>query len=190
MDTANDTTPLTASSINSSGQFVPGVPVTIPVGGTLTFEVTSPSRVSTLVYDQSSNSLVFVANVTESTAGRVALPNFSDMALFSPDSNTVYAPVRNAPVTGARPGVVEAITVSSLTITATYNVPSARYVALSPNGQFLLVEREAYRRLGGGKLAAAGNSSASGEQDYEERNPVPRRGAGQEQWIILRAGRE
>ena len=54
MDTQNDTTPFTAQTTNSSGQLVPGVPVTISVGGSLTFEVESPSRATTLVYEQSS----------------------------------------------------------------------------------------------------------------------------------------
>lgn len=139
MDTQNDTTPFTPQTTNSSGQIVPGVPVTITVGGSLTFEVESPSRATTLVYEQSVHQLDFVDNATEAYSSSVALPDFADMALFSTDSATVYAPVRNAPVTGARPGAVEVITVSSSTITATYAVPSARYIALSPSGQFLLV---------------------------------------------------
>jgi hypothetical protein len=139
MDTQTDTTPLTAQTVNSSGQVIPGVPVTISVGGSLTFEVESPSRAMTLVYEQNVNQLVFVDNATEMVSGSLVLPNFTEMALFSPDNSTVYAPVRNVPVTGARPGAVEVITVSSFTITATYGVPSARYIALSPSGQYLLV---------------------------------------------------
>jgi hypothetical protein len=139
MDTQNDTTPFTAQTTNSSGQIVPGVPVTITVGGSLTFEVESPSRATTLVYSQSGNVLNFVDNATEAFSGSVTLPDFADMALFSTDGTKVYAPVRNVPVTGARPGGVEVITSSSSTITATYAVPSARYIALSPSGQFMLV---------------------------------------------------
>ncbi len=139
MDTQNDTTPYTAQTINSSGQLVPGVPVTITVGGSLTFELESPSRATTLVYEQSAHQLEFVDNATEALSGSVTLPDFADMALFSTDGTKAYAPVRNVPVTGARPGAVEVITVSSFTITATYAVPSARYIALSPSGQFLLV---------------------------------------------------
>ena len=139
MDTQNDTTPFTAQTTNSSGQIVPGVPVTITVGGSLTFEVESPSRATTLVYSQSGNVLNFVDNATEAFSGSVTLPDFADMALFSTDGTKVYAPVRNVPVTGARPGGVEVITSSSSTITATYAVPSARYIALSPSGQVLLV---------------------------------------------------
>ncbi len=118
--------------------------MTITVGGTLGFEVVSPGLATTLVYSQSSNELVFVDNATEATTSSVVLPNFTDMALFSPDSTMVYAPVRNAPIGGARPGALDVVTlasttVTSTTITAAYSVPSARYVALSPSGQFLLV---------------------------------------------------
>src|SRR5664279_703993 len=93
MDTQNDTTPLTAQTTNSSGQIVPGAPVTITVGGSLTFEVESPNRATTLVYEQSTNRLEFVDNATQAFSGSVALPNFADMALFSTDGTKVYAPV-------------------------------------------------------------------------------------------------
>jgi len=139
MDTQNDTTPLTAQSYNSSGQLVPGVPVTITVAGSLTFEVESPDRTTTLIYDQGSNALDFVDNATEVFSGSVTLPDFADMALFSTDGTKVYAPVRNAPITAAPPGAVEVATISSFTVTDYYAVPSARYIALSPSGQFLLV---------------------------------------------------
>ncbi len=92
-----------------------------------------------MVYEQNAHELAFVDNATEMTSGAVLLPDFTEMALFSPDSSKVYAPVRNVPVTGARPGAVEVVTVSSTSITATYPVASARYIALSPSGQFLLV---------------------------------------------------
>lgn len=139
MDSQNDTTPLTAQTYDAYGNLIPGVPVTVTVGGSLTFEVESPNRTTTLVYDQGSNALDFVDNATETVSGSFALPDFADMALFSTDGTKVYAPVRNVPVTGARPGAVEVITLSSGTITPSYAVPSARYIALSPSGQFLLV---------------------------------------------------
>jgi WD40 repeat protein len=140
MDTQNDTTPMTAQTVDpTTGQLIPGVPVTITVGGSLTFEVEAPSFATTLAYDQNGKILNFVDNASETTSGSVTLPDFTGMALFSPDSTTVYTPVRNVPVTGSRNGAVEVITVSTATITATYAVPSARYIALSPSGQFLLV---------------------------------------------------
>jgi hypothetical protein len=139
MDTGNDTTPYTPVTYDVYGNLIPGAPVTISLGGSLTFEVESPDHASTLVYSQTGNLLEFVDNATEAFTGGVYLPDFADMALFSTDGTKVYAPVRNAPVTGARPGAVKVITLSSFTITATYAVPSARYIALSPSGQFLLV---------------------------------------------------
>jgi hypothetical protein len=139
MDTQNDTTPFTAQTTNSAGQVVPGVPVTISVGTSLTFAVVSPGLATTLVYDQSGNVFHFVDNSTEAVSGSVGLPNFTGMALFSPDASKVYAPVRNVPITGARPGAVEVVDVATFAITATYPVASARYIALSPSGQYLLV---------------------------------------------------
>jgi hypothetical protein len=139
MDSQNDTTPFTAQTTNSAGQLVPGVPVTVSVGGTLTYEIVSPDRTVTVVYDTTGNQLEFVSNASEAVTGSVALPDFASMALFSTDSTKVYAPVRNATVSGSRPGAVQVITLSSAAITTTYPVPSARYIALSPNGQFLLV---------------------------------------------------
>src|ERR1035441_5179682 len=119
MDTQNDTTPFTAQTVDpTTGQVIPGVPVTITVGTSLTFEVVSPGLATTLVYDQSGNVLDFVNNTTEAVSGSVALPDFAQMALFSPDASKVYAPVRNAPIPGLRPGAVEVIDVASFAITA------------------------------------------------------------------------
>src|ERR1017187_6835635 len=131
MDTQNDTTPFTAQTTNSAGQVIPGVPVTISVGTSLTFEVVSPGLATMLVYDQIGNVLDFVNNTTEAVSGSVTLPNFTGMALFSPDASKVYAPVRNIPIVGLRPGAVEVIDVASFAITANLSVPSVRYIALS-----------------------------------------------------------
>jgi hypothetical protein len=143
MDTQNDTTPYTPQTTSSTGQIIPGVPVTISVGTSLTFVVEAPSFATTLVYDQNADEIFFVDDATEATSGSLVLPAFTGMALFSPDSSTVYVPVRNQPIAGARNGAVEAISVPSSTVTAavtaTYPVASARYIALSPSGQYLLV---------------------------------------------------
>ena len=139
MDSQNDTTPFTAETTNSAGQLIPGSPVTVSIGGSLTFEVVSPDRTLTAIYDQAGNRLEFVNNASQTVTGGLALPDFASMALFSTDSTEIYAPVRNAPVSGSQPGAVQVITLSSGTITAIYPVPSARYIALSPGGQFLLV---------------------------------------------------
>ncbi len=139
VDTQNDTTTYTAQTTNSAGQIVPGVPVTVSVSSTVTFEVESPNNAVTAVYDPSAIALWFVMNSTEATSGDVPLTSSAGMALFSPDSSAMYAPEPNLPVSGSRPGGVEVLSVASDSITATYDVPSARYIALSPSGQYLLV---------------------------------------------------
>jgi len=139
VDTQNDTTAYTAQTTNSAGQIVPGVPVTVSVSSTVSFEVESPDNSVTVVYDPGSIALWFVMNSTEMTAGDILLTSAAGMALFSPDSSTVYVPEPNLPVSGSRPGGVEVLSRASASVTATYDVPSARYVALSPSAQYLLV---------------------------------------------------
>jgi hypothetical protein len=139
VDTQNDTSPLTGETTNSAGQIVPGVPVTITVATSLTLEVLSPDRTTTLTYDPDSLTFYFVDNSTETTSGTVTIPSYTGMALFSPDSSTVYAPTPTALVSGSRPGAVGVINVADSLITTSYAIPSARYIALSPSGQFLLV---------------------------------------------------
>jgi len=139
VDTQNDMTAITAETTNSAGQIVPGAPVTIAISTTVTFEVESPNNATTAVYDPSTFSIFFVTNSTETVAGNAALTNNATMALYSPDSSTMYAVEPNLPVAGSRSGGVEVVNTSTFAISATYDVPSARYVALSPSGQYLLV---------------------------------------------------
>ena len=138
VDTQNDTTPLTASTYDQNGNLVQGQPVTITVANEATFEAESPDHTVTAVYDPTTFSIWFVTNSSETTAGQVPLSNSTSMFLFSPDSATVYAPEPNLATSGHLGGV-EVITRSSSTITATYAVPSASKIALSPSGQYLLV---------------------------------------------------
>jgi hypothetical protein len=73
-------------------------------------------------------------------AGNAAASSAISQMLYSTDSTTVYAAEPNISVSGAtRPGGVEALNVTSFGTTATYAVPSARYLSLSPNGQYLFV---------------------------------------------------
>ena len=139
VDTQNDTTPLTAQTTNSAGQVVQGQPVTISVTTSLTFEVLSPDRATTLAYDPNALTFNFVNNTSETSSGTVPLPTYTGMALFSPDGTTVYAPTPTVLVAGSRPGAVQVINVAGSAITASYAIPSARYIALSPSGQYLLV---------------------------------------------------
>lgn len=139
VDTQNDTSPLTAETTNSAGQVVPGVPVTISVAGSLSFEVLSPDKNTTLTYDPTTLTFYFLNNTSETTTATVGLPTYTGMALFSPDSTTVYAPTPTVLVSGSRPGAVQVINIANQGITTSYAIPSARYIALSPSGQFLLV---------------------------------------------------
>jgi len=139
MDTQNDTTSFTAETTNSAGQIVPGVPVSIPVGNSASWEVVSSDRSKTLVFDPSDNILYVVTNSSESINTSVTLAGPADMALFSPDGNTAYIPVRTAPFSGSRSGGVQVFSITNQGISGTYPVPSASRIALSPSGQFLLV---------------------------------------------------
>jgi hypothetical protein len=138
VDSQNDTTPLTAQTTNSNGQVIPGQPVTIPVATSVTFEVESPDHTTTLTYDPNTFGLYFIENSTEAVSGSIALASSTGMAVFSSDSSTVYVPEPNDSAFSPAGGV-QVLAVSTLLTTASYAVPSARYLALSPNGQYLLV---------------------------------------------------
>lgn len=144
VDTANDTTAYYTATNNNTGNTTPGgsaaSAVSIVVGATsLTFAVLSPDDLETLVYNPNSFTLTFITNSSEASNGSVTLGNWANMALYSQDSKYVYVPVPNLTFTNAPPGGVQVITTASGTITANYPVPSARYVAISPDGNTLLV---------------------------------------------------
>jgi hypothetical protein len=139
MDTQNDTTSFTAQTVNSAGQLVPGAPVSIPVGNSVTWQTLSADRSKTMVYDQSDNTVFFINNSTEAITTSVPLAGPASMGLFSSDGNSAYVSVRTVPISGSRAGGVQVVSIANSNITTTYPVPSASIVALSPNGQILLV---------------------------------------------------
>jgi hypothetical protein len=139
VDTQNDTTSFTAQSTNSSGQLIQGQPVSIPVSTTVTFELLSPDKSKTLVYDPLNFTLYVVTNSSQTVTSTLSNVAAASMALFSPDNGTVYVPVPSAPVSGQRAGLVQVWTLSNGLNAVNYTVPAARYIALSPNGQYLLV---------------------------------------------------
>src|SRR5215469_1943910 len=138
VDTQNDKTSFTAQTTNSSGQLIQGQPVNIPVSTTVTFEVVSPDKSQTLVYDPSNLTFYAVNNTTQMLLHTLPSAAAASMALFSGDSSTIYVPVPSAPVSGHRPGLVQGWTSTDGANTKNYTVAAARYVALSPNGQILL----------------------------------------------------
>jgi hypothetical protein len=146
----NDQTDVTAynpAGYNSQGQLVNGAPITISVGTSASWEVRTPDKTLTAVYDPRSETVNFVDNNTETSTAGVFLGGFASGAVWSADSKTVYVPVRNLATNGATNGGVQAITApitSSTTSTAanlaaTYPVPSARWIAITPDGKTLLV---------------------------------------------------
>jgi hypothetical protein len=140
VDDQNDTTAFTQQTTNSAGQIVQGQPVTIPISTSVTFQIESSDHTVTAVYDPNAHVLWQVMNSTETTAGNVPLTSSAGMALFSPDNTKFYAPEPNLVISGqTRNGGVEVLARSTASVSATYAVPSARYIALSPNGRFLLV---------------------------------------------------
>jgi hypothetical protein len=148
MDSQNDTTAYYTATNNNTGVTGPGLTgtaVAITVSSSLTFAVLSPDGLETLVYDPLTQTFTFITNSTEVTNGTVTMPNFATMALYSPDSTTVYVPVPNATVTvpntntNATPGGVVVITTATGQITNMYAVPQAQNVAISPDGKTLLV---------------------------------------------------
>jgi len=139
VNTQNDTTAYTAETTNSAGQVVPGAPVTVAVSTTVTFEVLSPDKATTLVYDPSSFTLWTVTNSADVVAGSLPQAGPTSMALFSPDSSTAYVPVPSATVSGNHPGLVQVWNVANTMNTANYTVAGANSVAISPSGQYLLV---------------------------------------------------
>ena len=130
---------VTNNNTGITGPGVTGTAVNIAVGGSLTFELLSPDNLETLVYNPTSFTLTFITNATELTNGSVSLASWADMALYSPDSTKIYAPVPNALITNARPGGVQVIDTATGSITSTYAVPGAHWVAISPSGNTLLV---------------------------------------------------
>lgn len=139
VDTQNDTTAYTQETTNSAGQVVAGAPVTVTVSTTVTFEVESPNKNTTLVYDPSGFALWIVTNSTDATSGELQLAGPASMAAFSPDSSTVYVPVPSAAVSGTRAGLVQVWNLAGTTNTANYTVSGANSVAITPDGQYLLV---------------------------------------------------
>jgi hypothetical protein len=139
MDTQNDTTAYTAQQVNSAGQVIPGVPVTISVGNSTTWEALSSDRSKTMVYDPSDNNVFFITNSSGSILTSVVLGGAATTGLFSADGNSAYVPVSTVPVSGSRAGGIQVVSVTNSNISATWPVPSASRAALSPSGQYLLV---------------------------------------------------
>jgi hypothetical protein len=108
--------------------------------------VLSPNKQTTLVFSAANNSVAVVSNPLESIAvgaagsalPAITLPDFTESMVIALDNVTAYAAVRNAPVTGQQPGIVEVLNLPNAAITHRVDVPSVHYIVQSHNGNRIL----------------------------------------------------
>jgi hypothetical protein len=106
--------------------------------------VLTPSRAQTLVFSGyvgvgSDNQFTVINNATETAAGNVTLPGFTESFVVTPDSNTAYVAVPTATVVGQSPGVVKAIALSGTpAFTGEVDIPAVRYLSISNSGARVL----------------------------------------------------
>jgi hypothetical protein len=106
--------------------------------------VESPKRDRTVVYSatgttSSNSTLGIVDNASESASSSVTLPGSTESMFVASDSNTLFAAVPNAPITGQSPGAVVQVSLPNSAVTATIPVAGARFVIPSPTGNQILV---------------------------------------------------
>ena len=115
----------------------------ISAGNTPGMMVLTPNRTLTLVFSGngtqfSDNQFTIISNASEAAAGHVTLPGVTESFVVSPDSSAVYVAVPTAPVIGQSPGIVEAISLGSGTVTGQVNVPSAHFLSIDNSGNRIL----------------------------------------------------
>ena len=115
----------------------------ISAGNTPGMMVVSPNRAQTVVFSGngtqfSDNQLSLINNASESNAAHVSLPGMTESFVISPDGSAVYVAVPTAPVVGQSPGILEAISMSSGTVTGQVDVPALRYLSIDNGGDRLL----------------------------------------------------
>lgn len=130
VDAAQDV--LSASSVSLSGA----------QGG---FMVVSPNLRFTLAVSPQ-GSITVIDNTTEAaanngtaTVGPINLPAATESVVITQDTTTAYAALPNAEVLGQPRGVVVKMSLTNGSVQATVPVPAAHFLALSPDGNNLLV---------------------------------------------------
>lgn len=100
----------------------------------------SPERATVLAFDTASNNVDVVSAKNDSLTGTIPLPG-PTFSMVVPVASSAYAAVPSAPMnqTGAPPGAVVGMNLTSGTISATISVPGAQTVVASPDGTQLLV---------------------------------------------------
>jgi hypothetical protein len=114
----------------------------VPQGGLM---VVSPDLRLTVVASPPGN-IGVIDNTTEATASTgtssvpsINLPGLTESVVIAKDSVTAYAAVPTATVSGQPPGAVVVVSLLSGAVEATIPVPAAHFLALSPDGNNLLV---------------------------------------------------
>jgi hypothetical protein len=116
----------------------------ISAGTTPEMMVLTPNRTLTLVFSPGINPLfpenqfTIITNAGEAAAGHVTLPGLTESFVVSPDSSAAYVAVPTAPVIGQSPGIVEAISLGSGTVTGQVDVPSAHFLSIDNSGNRIL----------------------------------------------------
>jgi hypothetical protein len=107
-----------------------------------------PNKRFTLVYGGGGNSVTIINNAQEAVVGSaLSLPGPTESMVVSADNVTGYVAVPTASVAGQDPGIVEVLNLTNNAITATIPVPGARFLAVSHNGNRVLVFGSAPDRI-------------------------------------------
>lgn len=119
--------------------FVHSIPLASPGASRMLLK---PDHSQTLVYDSITNVFTVIDNASESPTATLpssgALPQLASDFVILSDNNTVFAAIRNAPVSGQPSGEVVVLSISDGNITASIPVPHVRRLSLSHNGSKLL----------------------------------------------------
>jgi hypothetical protein len=114
----------------------------VSAGNTPGMMVVSPNHAQTIVFSGSGtqfsdNQLSFINNASESNAAHVTLPGMTESIVISPDGSAAYVAVPTATVVGQSPGILEALAMSSGTVTGQVNIPALHYISQNNGGDRL-----------------------------------------------------
>jgi hypothetical protein len=115
----------------------------ISAGNTPEMMVLTPNRTLTLVFSGngtqfSDNQFAIINNAGEAVAGHITLPGLTESFVVSPDSSAAYVAIPTAPVIGQSPGIVEAVSLGSGTVTGQVDIPSAHFLSIDNSGNRIL----------------------------------------------------
>jgi hypothetical protein len=115
--------------MDATNDQVAPTPISVSSGSNLMAE--SLDKKTTLVASPTTNTITKVDNATETPAGSILLPAYTDSFSVLSDNTTGIAAVRNAPITGQSTGAVMLLDLTNLNISATIPVPLVHYLSLN-----------------------------------------------------------